>query len=161
MHSKNKRSRRYHTLPQHTLERLWNEEGDEEAEGVLEDRKIIRDLASNPQTEFLPHFVPLGPRLWLLFRKANNGRLGIWLELPENLAVDRIINMLKEHRGAIRQWKDFLREWQGPNNGVEKYVNRLHGLNKEGISQWLQMKLSATFTGFATSVKSLIRLSQE
>ena len=127
---------RYHTFTDEQLQELCEKHGDIEAKGVLEDRKIVRDLVCNPQTEFQDHLVPLGPRIWLLFRKPTSStedRVVMYLKLEENVTQDDV----RHYWWEIEQWQKLLREWAGPEKSVNPryaYLARLYKKHKEGFS---------------------------
>ena len=166
-----KRHRRYHLLSRESLESLRDMEGDEEAEGVLEEREIVRDLATNPDSQYAEPQVRLAPRVWLKFKKDGSGRVCVWLELDESLTLEKI----KIHWEEIREWQNFLRDWQGPGQfGIETFVNHLHLFHKQGFSyadiaelvanealSWLQWLHSRKLKKFEAALARLDNWSDE
>lgn len=166
-----KSQRRYYSLSSEFLKILRDKEGDEEANDVLEDREIVRDLATNPYTQYGEPQIRLAPRVWIKFRKDGTGRVYMWLEMNEDVNPEKIKSCWKE----IRQWQDFLRDWQGPSKfGTENYVNHLHLLHKQGFSyahivqlvkdealsslQWIQNK---KFEKFEAALARIDKWSEE
>ncbi|NOS81312.1 MAG: hypothetical protein HOP32_07005 [Nitrospira sp.] len=160
-----KRQRLYHTLSNEALETLWEKHGDLEAKTVLEARRIVRDLATNPHTEIAEPQIRLASRFWLQFKKNRSGRVGMWLELDESLSIDKI----KQHWPEIRQWQDFLDDWQLPRkSGGYRYVLSLHQSHRRGVSysalaesvaedaiSWLEWYQSQKLTDFKKALPTI------
>ena len=126
-----KRQRLYHTLANEFLEKLWEEQGDLQARGVLQHRELIRDLCSNPHTEIAEPLVWLAPRFNIQFKKDKYGRVRMWLDLDKSLTVEKI----KERWPEIRQWQDILDDWQGPEeSGGDRYLLSLHEKHRRGFT---------------------------
>lgn len=164
-----KRQRRYHLLSSPSLQNLWDEEADHEAIGVLLDRGNIRDLATNPHTEIGEPNICIAPRFWLLFRKNLHGRVRIFLELDRSITSDKI----KKHMPEIRQWQDFLDDWQGPEDyGGDRYLLSLHKRHRRGVTyadlaehvaadalSWLQWLQSQELSDFKKALPEIDRWS--
>ncbi|MEK7763477.1 MAG: hypothetical protein AAB433_18015 [Nitrospirota bacterium] len=140
MPSRDKRERRYHTLSNDSLEKL-RADGDDEAEGVLQYREIVKDFATNPHTQYAEPRICIAPCFWLRFEKDSSRRVRIWLEVDESLTIAKI----EKHLEEIRQWQRFLCEWQGPegggNDGHSDHLGYLNA-NELRISPppWLNLK---------------------
>lgn len=165
MPGQDKRLRRYQLASLSTLKK-WDKEGDEEAREVLAQRDIVRDLATNPHTKVEAPQIWLAPRFWIQFKKhTTGGRVGLWLELDEAVTLQKI----KDHWSEIRQWQDFLRDWQGPEKyGIDGYLLHLHKKHREGFSyanltrlvadsalswlEWYQRRLPTEFEEAVTKI---------
>jgi len=129
--SQDKPQRHYHTLSSEALDHLWGKKGDQEAKLTLEERKIIRDLATNPLTEIAEPQIRIAPRFWLQFKKNRSGRVRMWLELDESLTVEKIKGLWPE----IRQWQKFLHDWQGSSSSVaDRYLLSLEKRHRRGAT---------------------------
>lgn len=123
--------RRYHILTDDKLLAL-SEEGDGFAAGVLDDRHIVRDMATNPHTRFSDHLVRLGANRWLLFRLDNTPygrRVTVWHDVSEG--GSRAIEMCAEE---LRTWRRLLQEWQQDSDPRRRYLSRLSRLHRQGFS---------------------------
>lgn len=166
-----KRPRQYHLLTDEKLQQLWDEESDPVAAGVLDERKIVRDYATNPDTEYREPNVCLGPRVWIHFTKDSSQRVIMALELDDSITVETI----KQYWPAIRQWQDFLREWQGPDSvGIEGFIAKLNQRFEDGSSyadltelvaaravDWLQWYARQLGDEFHDAIKRLDQWSEE
>ena len=133
MSGQTKRRRLHHFLDQTFLQKLWDEEGDLEAKGILQDIEHLRDICTNPHTQIAEPQICLAPRFWLRFNKNSSGRVRMWLEMDRAVTVEKI----KDHWDEIRLFQDLLRDLQGPeksDRGCDRYILLLHRRHKRGVS---------------------------
>lgn len=107
------------------LQLYWERDGIEEAIAILEDRQIVKDLVTNPDSSYLDHQVWIGTHAWLLFRKPRHKheRVVMWLQLDERVRQEDVKNNWFE----IEHWQKLIREWGGPGKS-SKPRDKYHGL---------------------------------
>ena len=125
------KTRRYALLADPPLEQLAND-GDLNALTVKDDRRIVREYASDPHSSYCQHYVRLGEGVNLLFKKiGKNHPVSMFVEITSTVSVEQI----KQAWAEIGQWRKFLREWQGPGrHAAEGYIASLANAHRKGYS---------------------------
>lgn len=115
------------------------EEGDEEAERVLQDRVIVRGLVSNNPSYTDQHWTWLGEQLCLHFKRssAHPRRVRLILKINESMTGA----FLELHWSEIHRWQKFLGNLQGPEPSDTGNTPRQGNLSGPGNSapSWLQL----------------------
>ena len=114
----------YYSLSDSALEHLAHQ-GDPLASDAIWKIDRVRQLATlpDPQIYEIIH-CQLSDRLWLLFRREDPPRVGMYLEITDETTTDEI----KDHWKEFRTWLVRLREWQGPDplRGLDAFFLELH-----------------------------------
>lgn len=107
--------RRYHLVTTQVLEN-WAKRGDMNAQVVLLARERVRGMVVAKNGASAQHIVYLSPTVSLLFKQGITAPSWVTMAIivSDNLSVKDFIGRNKVIWMAIRQWRQFLSDWQGP-----------------------------------------------
>lgn len=115
------------------------EDGDEEAEIILQDREIVRGLVAKDPTYTDQHWTWLGTQLCLHFRRSAVPpcRVGLALRITESITAE----FLELHWSEVRTWHKFLLDLQGaePSNCESPSRDGKLSVDRDEPPPWLRL----------------------
>lgn len=114
------------------------ENGDSDAERILQDRVIVRGLISNDPTYTDQHWTWLDTQLCLHFKRSATlpRRVHLILQINESITGE----FLELHWSEVYSWQKFLRNLQGPEPSDTEHapLQRSFSISGNGAPPWLR-----------------------